>query len=135
MPEHPIFAICSQYVDDLAELSPMTATELGVPGHDDRWDDTSPEGYVRVAALLRRVQGELEGLPATEGDRWADLAIQVLAEHLAESLEPIEHGDHLRELGHIQSLAAVIPMVFDLMPTDTPQGREDVAARLERIGE
>ena len=47
------FALADALVDTLAALRPMLATYWGVPGHDHRWDDLSPEGVARAASTLR----------------------------------------------------------------------------------
>lgn len=135
---HPIFALSDRFVDDLAALSPMTASALGLPGADDRWDDTSPAGYQAQADLYRHYRRELIALPEpTEGPdgQWDRLAVRVLGELLELSLDPIEHGDHLHELGHIQSLVPELRSTFELMPTAAADDWTDVAARLDRLGE
>ncbi len=132
--DHPVFALSDRFVDDLVELSPMTASSLGITGHDDRWDDCSPAGHDAHGELLRRYRRSLDRLPPAD-DEWAALAVQVLQEHLTDELEPIEHGDHLRDLGHVQSLVPTIPGIFDLMPTDTIGDWRNIAARLDSIVE
>lgn len=47
------FALSNALVDELAALRPMQATFMGIPGHDHRWDDLSPEGVARAASTLR----------------------------------------------------------------------------------
>ncbi len=145
---HPVFALSDRFVDDLAALSPMTASALGVPGGDDRWDDTSPHGYQAQAELYRRYQRELAELPVPgdgeasageggegEAGQWDRLAVRVLGELLELSLDPIEHGDHLHELGHIQSLVPELRSTFELMGTSSAEEWTNVAARLERLGQ
>ena len=57
-----VFRWSSDLVDALAEASPIRATFMGVTGHDDRWDDLSPEGDAARAALFaeRRVVVDLD---------------------------------------------------------------------------
>jgi len=132
---HPVFALSDRFVDELAEFSPMTASSLGIAGHDDRWDDCSPAGHQAHAELLHRYQVSLEELPPADADEWAALAIRVLGEHLADELEPLVQGDHLRDLGHVQSLVPTIPGIFDLMPTATIADWRNIAGRLDALPE
>ncbi len=132
---HPVFALSDRFVTDLADLSPMTATSLGIPGRDGEWDDCSPAGHQAHAELLGHYQEALGALPPTDGDEWATLAVEVLREHLADELEPLVRGDHLRDLGHVQSLVPTIPGTFDLMPTATVEDWRTVADRLDTVGE
>src|SRR4051812_30010269 len=130
---HPIFELSDRFVDELAVLRPTLATELGIPGHDGEWDDTSPEGVAELGAFLGRQRALLDALPMAE-DRWAALAARVLGEQIQRSLEPIEHFDHQRDLGHLQGLFAHLREVFDLMDTKTEQGWRNIATRLGTIG-
>ena len=48
-----IFEIADRYVERVAELSPFSATYMGVPGHDHEMDDFSPEASEAEADLDR----------------------------------------------------------------------------------
>ena len=48
-----IFEIADQYVEKVAEMSPLSATYMGVPGHDHRMNDFSPEASDAEAELDR----------------------------------------------------------------------------------
>ncbi len=131
--DHPVFALSSRFVDELAALEPMTATFLGLPGHDDRWGDLSPAGADARADLLRRTRAELAALPPADS-RWSALAARVLDEDLADGLASHEHGDHLRDLAHLASTVPSMRELVELMPFDTTEQAEDVLSRLETIG-
>ncbi len=133
-PRHPVFDLSDRFVDDLAALSPMLATDLGIPGHDDRWDDTSVAGREERAAFLRRTRDALAALPPAD-DRWAALAVRILGEEIELGLEPVEQGDHLRDLGHLQSLFPQLRETFDLMDKGSVEGWRAVIARLSTLGE
>ena len=49
----PVDAIADAYVEDYAALDPITATYLGVAGHEDRLTDLSPDGCAAREALTR----------------------------------------------------------------------------------
>ena len=46
--------IMDRYLDDYLALDPLSATYLGVSGHDDEVPDLSPDGLAEVSALRRR---------------------------------------------------------------------------------
>src|SRR3954468_5407417 len=131
---HPVFELSDQFVDRLAELRPTLATVLGIPGHDAEWDDTSPAGVARIEAFLREQRTVLDGLAPAE-DRWAQLAVRVLGEYIQLALDPIEHHDHERDLGHLQGTFPGLRETFDLMEKRTEQGWRNIATRLGTIGE
>ncbi|MEY3714422.1 MAG: hypothetical protein RJB59_225, partial [Actinomycetota bacterium] len=45
MSNSPISKILDNFIEEGIKLSPIGATMLGVPGHDDRFDDFSMAGY------------------------------------------------------------------------------------------
>jgi uncharacterized protein (DUF885 family) len=132
---HPVFALSARFVDDVAALNPMTATFLGVAGHDDRWGDVGLAGAQANVELLRRTQAELEALPSTDGDRWAELARRVLAEELQDGLEQHEHGDHLLDLAHLASTIPGMRELAEMQPIDTVEQAEALLTRLETVGD
>ena len=44
------------YLDDFAALDPLSATYLGIPGHDGELPDLSPDGLAELAALGARTR-------------------------------------------------------------------------------
>ncbi|MBT9555480.1 MAG: DUF885 domain-containing protein [Myxococcales bacterium] len=127
-----IFALSDRLVDAAVANSPLLGTFIGVPGHDHRWDDLSPAGADRSAALWRETQAALDALtPQDEAD---ELAKRVILAHCDEQLEAWAAGDHLIELNSIVSPAQMFVMAFDVMPMATPDERERVISRLEGLG-
>ena len=55
-----IFDIADEYVNKVAELSPLTATYLGISGRDDEMTDFSPESAEASAELDRSTLSDLE---------------------------------------------------------------------------
>ena len=52
----PIDTVAEEYVVRLAELDPLVATTLGLPGHDDELPDLSPAGHLaRAEAAMEAV--------------------------------------------------------------------------------
>ena len=136
MPTDPTetpFSLSEALVDELAALRPMMATFYGVPGHDHRFDDFSPEGVAHVASRLRAFRERVAALPP-QAERWSALAVHVMRDWLDRELSSIAHGDHLTDLNSIASPFQMLRMVFDAMDTSSAAGWEAVAARLESLG-
>ncbi|MCZ7419553.1 DUF885 domain-containing protein [Verrucosispora sp. WMMA2121] len=120
--------LADRYVAEWAALSPTGATYVGIAGHDDKFDDLSPDGYAARAELARRALAELDTIePETEAERTAREAMQ---ERLGLELDLYDAGETTSEVSVITSGLHEIRMVFDLMPTDGEQARANLAARL-----
>jgi len=126
-----IAEIADHYVQRLAELSPNAATQLGIPGFDDRLSDFSPDGF---EALQSHRQDTLQALDAaaieTENDR---IARAVMREQLANQSELHDAGDHFRGLAILNSPLQSIRSVFDQMPRASAADWETIATRLGHI--
>jgi len=129
---HEIFDLSSDYLDRLAALRPIGATYLGIQGHDHRWDDLSPEGGAIVRAFIVETQARIAALPNPE-DRWAKLAVGIMAEHLELERAYYDDGDDALDLNNIASTFQNIRQVFDVMNTSTPAAWENVITRVETI--
>ncbi|EHR51994.1 hypothetical protein SacmaDRAFT_3783 [Saccharomonospora marina XMU15] len=126
-----VHQICDAYVDDFAAAHPVAATTIGVSGYDDQLTDYSPEGHAARAALARRSLREIEGAPpADETER---VAKAVFSERVGLELEIHEAGLDVAALNVIESPVQEIRMVFDLMPTETEQDWERIAARMGKV--
>jgi uncharacterized protein (DUF885 family) len=126
-----IFEIAHSYVDDLAALDPITATGLGIPGHERRLTDYSPDGYASVADLNRRTVAALEAAdPVGDRDR---IARDFMLERLRLRVELYEAQEPYRDLRIIASPMSGIRSVFDQMPKETPDDWADIAARLTQV--
>ena len=132
---HPVFALSSRFVDEVAELNPMSATFLGIAGHDHRWGDVGLAGAEANAAMMRRTQAELDALPPTDGDQWAELARRVLAEEVRDALEQHEEGDHLLDLAHLASTIPGIRELAEMQPIEALEQADALLTRLETIGD
>ncbi|MEG3633348.1 DUF885 domain-containing protein [Micromonospora palythoicola] len=120
--------LADRYVAEWAALSPTGATYVGIAGHDDKFDDLSPDGYAARAELARRTLAALGTIePETEAERTAREAMQ---ERLGLELDLYDAGETTSEVSVITSGLHEIRMVFDLMPTDGEQARANLAARL-----
>ncbi len=132
--EHPIFALSSRFVDEVAALHPTRGTYLGVPGSDHLWGAMGMDGVAADRALLERTQAELDALPSTAGDHWAEVARRVLAEQVADGLESIAAGDHYLDINHLASTVPGMRSLVELQAFATAEQAGDLLTRLESIG-
>ena len=128
-----IYDIADRYVDRIAELHPILATHLGVPGHDHRLPDYSPDGAAERVKLSRSTLAELQAAPVHgESDR---LARDVMVEELEIDLQEFERKTHLFSLNVIASPVQGLRQIFDLMPRDTAEQWENIASRMSALPE
>ncbi len=126
-----IDAAADRFFDAAVALSPISATFLGVPGHDDELDDLSVAGLEEHAALARTALAELDGLTAL--DDVDAVTVEVLRERLGLALEIHDAGYDAMELNVIASPMQEVREAFDLMPTATEEDWATIARRLAKI--
>ncbi len=129
MEHSPVYQLADEFVTRYAALDPIAATGMGVPGHEDRLTDFSPEGIAERDGLYREISARLAPAPVTsERDRIARDAMQdVIDLRLARSAA----GDPFRELSIISRAGpSGVRMVFDLMPRATEEDWQRIGARL-----
>lgn len=127
----PIFELSDQYISDLAALSPIEATFLGIAGYDDKLDDFSLTGSQRRADLARSTLKELSSLqPKDEIDR---IARDVMEERLRSELAL--HESHESEVlwNVIKSPVSRIRQVFEMMPSGSGEQIENFTARFNAV--
>jgi len=126
-----VHEICDRYVDDYAAADPVMATFLGISGYDDQLTDYSPQGYAARASIARRALEAVEAAePADDGERAAKA---MFTERIGLEVEIHEAGLDLAALNVIASPVQELRMVFDLMPTGTPEEWAVIAARLATV--
>ena len=126
-----IFDIAHDYVDQLAALDPITATGLGIPGHERRLTDYSPDGYAAIADLNRRSVASLESeQPEGERDR---IARDFMLERLRLRVALYEAQEFYRDVRIIASPMSSIRSVFDQMPKGDADDWANIAARLNEV--
>lgn len=130
--DHPVFALADRFVDAYADLSPMAATYLGVPGYDDRWGDLGPDGVAAEGELLRATRAELDRLPPGR-DADERLAIRALADHLGPLIDAHDHDDPFRDLAHVASTVPDMREILEVQNTSTSAGQRALLRRLETV--
>ncbi len=123
--------IAEEHLDAEATLSPITATYLGIPGHDTRLDDLSPEGFAAASRLRRSTLAALEGArPVDDVDR---VTLEAMRERLGLAEEIHDAGLDLQEINVLASPMQSVRDVFDIMPTATVEDWATIATRMAHI--
>lgn len=124
----PVDAIADAYVDDYCALDPVTATYLGVPGHEHRLTDYSPAGYAAREALTRKALADATA--ATPVDAREQVAKEAFLERLGLELEMYDAHVPQSELSVLASALHDMRSAFDLMDTDDEPAWRNIDARL-----
>ncbi|AQP50683.1 DUF885 domain-containing protein [Tessaracoccus flavescens] len=127
----PLDRIADDYVDTIASLSPMTATQLGLPGDERAIDDYSPEGRDAIAEATRKTLREVEA--AETVDAVDEVTKAAMIERLSLDLELHDAGESYAELNNLASPLQSIRAIFDLMPTATEDDWATIAARMDAV--
>ena len=127
----PVDAIAEEHHDASMRLSPILATELGVPGFEDKLDDFSPTGRAEVADQARRTLTALRD--ATPSDEVDQVTIAAMTERLELVVEQFEAGTSLMSMNVIASPLQEVRDVMDLMSTDTDDDVATIGSRMTAI--
>jgi len=130
-PVSPVDAVADAYVGTLARLQPITATHLGVPGHERELTDFSPDAAAERADGARSTLLALEGLAPS--DPVDEVTVAAMRYALRSELDLHDAGEDERLLNNIASPSQEVVEVFDVMATDTEEAWDDVAARLAAV--
>ena len=123
--------IAERYFDAMVELSPINATYLGVPGHDEDLDDLSPAGNAAQSQLRQRTLEELRG--ATPSDDVDKVTVAAMTERLGLAEERYAAGLDEMSLNVIASPLQGVRDVFDLMRQDSVEDWRVFATRMAKI--
>ena len=126
-----IFDIADRYVEKVAEMSPFSATYMGVPGHDHEMNDFSPEAAEAEAERDRVTLAELNSTPI-EDDR-DRIARDAMVDSLSLSLDLHDASEHFRSLSMIHSPIHSVRQIFDLMPRESEEDWANIASRIALI--
>ncbi len=126
-----IFELSNTYIDQEAELSPMSCTYLGNGLNQDKLDDFSLAGAEIAADLTRKTLDKLKKLqPIDEIDR---IAKTVMIERLESGLALHDSQESFVLWNVLTSPPSNVRSIFELMPKNTPQDFENIAKRLEAV--
>ena len=127
----PLDRIADAFVDTIATLSPMIATDIGVAGDPRAIDDFSPDGLAAVADATRETLRQVEA--AVPVDAIDEVTRAAMIERLSLDLELYDAGETHAELNNLASPLQSMRAVFDLMPTSTDDDWADIAARMQAV--
>ena len=130
-PDRTIDALCDQFVDDYCALDPVTATYVGVAGHDHELTDLSPAGYDARIDLIRRAAADVEA--ATPVDEREATARDCFLERQRLEIEMHDAGIWRSQLSVLWSGLHDLRGTFDLMPTAGALAHADIDARLAAV--
>ncbi len=127
----PVYAIADGYIDELAALDPLEATDMGIAGYDDRLTDLSPDGHAAVDALRARTIADLDAAPI-ENDR-DEVARAFMRERLGVARERFAAGDYMRDVRVLGSAMGATRSCFDLMAFDDDAQWATAARRMRAV--
>jgi uncharacterized protein (DUF885 family) len=129
----PVDALSDAFVEAYAALDPIAATGMGVPGHEDRLTDLSPDGFAAHEDLIRRTEAAVRATQPT--DEREQAAKDALLERTGLYLERYDAHVPQFTMSVIHSGLHEVRSCFDLMDTSTEQGWSDVDSRLAAVPE
>ncbi|PPK97707.1 uncharacterized protein (DUF885 family) [Kineococcus xinjiangensis] len=130
-PRTAVDALAESHFEAALELEPLFALSIGAAEVAPGLGDRSPAGAEALADLARCTLARLrDAEPVDDVDR---VTVAALRERLGLDLELHEAGETLAPLNVIASPVQELRMVFDLLPTDTPEQWEEVARRLADV--
>lgn len=122
-----------RYVEELCALDPLTATYVGVAGHDAELPDLSPDGMQAVEELNRAAYADVAAIePADEREQ---VAKEAFLERTGLDIEFADAQLDRKFVSVISSGIHNLREVFDLMPTDTEDDWAAIGARLAGMPE
>ncbi len=127
----PVDAVAERFVDEYAALDPISATYLGLPGHEGRLTDLSPDGFAARADLTRRALADATA--ADPSDEREQVAKDAFLERLGLDVELDEAGVPQSQVSVLTSGLHEVRSVFDLMATEGEEAWSNIDARLAAI--
>jgi len=126
-----IDALSDAFVAEYAAFDPIAATGMGIPGHEDRLSDLSPEGFDAEEELVRRAhQAVSAATPVDEREREAK---EAFLERTTLFLERLDAHLPRYQISVIASGMHNIRGVFDLMDTSSEEGWAHIDRRLAAV--
>lgn len=117
-----------RYVEELCALDPLTATYLGVAGHDAELPNLSPDGMQAVEELNRVAYADVAAIKPV--DEREQVAKDAFLERVGLDIEFAEAQLDRKFVSVITSGIHNLREVFDLMPTGTEDDWAAIGARL-----
>ncbi|TAM91922.1 MAG: DUF885 domain-containing protein [Jatrophihabitans sp.] len=123
--------VAESYLDAHAAHDPLAATEMGIPGYDDRLPELTPDWWAEGSALRRRALDDLAAVsPQDDNDR---VTIAALRAELTLREQLRDCGQDEATLNNVASPLQSVRDTFDIMPTATVEDWHAVATRLAAV--
>ncbi|MBC7278852.1 DUF885 domain-containing protein [Nocardioides sp.] len=122
-----------RYVEELCALDPLTATYVGVAGHDAELPDLSPDGMQALDDLNRTAYADVAAIEPV--DEREQVAKEAFLERTGLDIEFADARLDRKFVSVISSGIHNLREVFDLMPTDTEDDWAAIGARLAGMPE
>src|SRR5829696_5609874 len=126
-----VHEISDRFVSDYVALHPIVATYLGIPNHDDKLTDFTPDGHAARAELARAALADIQAVGPS--DPAAEVARAVFVERIGLALEIHDAKLDVSALNTIDSPVQDVRQVFDLMSTETSDDWATIATRLAAV--
>ncbi|WP_028659641.1 DUF885 domain-containing protein [Nocardioides insulae] len=120
-----------RFVEEYAALDPITATQVGIAGHDHDLPDLSPDGFAAREELTRRALADVTAL--TPVDERETIARDAFLERTGLDVELLDAGLSRSQFSVIASGVHELREVFDLMPTEGEQAWSAISRRLAGV--
>lgn len=127
----PVDELVDGFLHDYVALDPVSATFLGLPGHEAELPDLSPDGLAEVSTLRRRTLAALDRAEAADASDRITIAAARDQLELAEQIRAT--GAEESNLNNIECPVQSLRMVFDLMNTATADDWSVIAQRLAAL--
>ena len=124
-------AIAETHLAAAVQLDPLAATSLGIPGHDHRLPEYTPDWWASVAQERGRSLAALASATATdETDR---ITVAAMRSSLGVAQELHAAGTDEGRLNVLESPLQAVRTAFDLMPTASADDWATIATRLAAV--
>lgn len=120
-----------RYVEELCALDPLTATYVGVAGHDAELPDLSPDGMQAVEELNRAAYADVAAIKPV--DEREQVAKDAFLERVGLDIQFAEAQLDRKFVSVITSGIHNLREVFDLMPIGTEDDWAAIGARLAKM--
>ncbi len=125
--------IANEYFENVLDLNPVHATELGRKGVETLYPDYSPAGEKAFARLAKKTLKKVDNvLPIDDVDL---VTLDALQERLSLYRKQYKAGFGGWQLNNIASVPQEVRSVFDLMKRNTQQDWEHIVGRMHRVTE
>jgi uncharacterized protein (DUF885 family) len=112
---------------------PEFATYVGVPGHDDRWTDMSPEAIAQRQRDQRGFLAELEAIDGSDLDADAQLDRELIQKSTETTIEGFQFRSEYLAISQLGGIHLEVPQMMASMATNSIDDYENRLARLRAV--